>query len=180
MVLVHLILVANAIRWFIVVGLEQALITTNKALRGASTRVAQGVLFVVLAVGVLYGPLAGIAAAPESTNSIATPTREIVAETFTAIVTQYSYTDSCHNIRNGKCLMASGKPVYLGAVACPSFLALGTKIEIDGKEYACEDRYAHWLDRVREYPTVDIFVAKYPHGNQPQTITIVPVDRLAN
>lgn len=44
----------------------------------------------------------------------------------------------------GYCLnqqpMASGKKVYKGAIACPAFLKLGTKVEIKGRTYTCEDR----------------------------------------
>lgn len=46
----------------------------------------------------------------------------------------------------GYCLnqqpMASGKKVYKGAIACPGFLKLGTRVEIKGQEYICEDRMA--------------------------------------
>lgn len=38
--------------------------------------------------------------------------------------------------------MASGRQVYSGAVACPGFLKLGTKVIIKGREYVCEDRMA--------------------------------------
>lgn len=37
-------------------------------------------------------------------------------------------------------IMASGKTVYEGAVACPSWIELGTTLEIDGEIYTCEDR----------------------------------------
>jgi len=37
-------------------------------------------------------------------------------------------------------LMASGNLVYNGAVACPTYLPLGSFIEIEGKVYRCEDR----------------------------------------
>ena len=39
-------------------------------------------------------------------------------------------------------IMASGKKVYIGAVACPRHLKLGTVVEIQGKELVCEDRMA--------------------------------------
>lgn len=92
---------------------------------------------------------------------------------FVAYVTQYSRADSCHNIVDGKCLMANGRPVHEGAVACPRWLKLGTKLEINGKVYTCEDRYAKWLDKKRGLPTVDIFVEKNPHGIKKLTITIL-------
>lgn len=38
-------------------------------------------------------------------------------------------------------IMASGKKIYSGAIACPSFYEFGTKIDIDGiGEFICEDR----------------------------------------
>ena len=37
-------------------------------------------------------------------------------------------------------IMASGKRVYIGAIACPANLPFGTTIEIDGKIYTCQDR----------------------------------------
>ena len=85
-------------------------------------------------------------------------------KTIKAFVTQYSRADSCHNIVKGKCLMASGKEVYEGAVACPRTLKLGTKVRIGGKTYTCEDRYSKWLDAKRGLPTFDIFVNKNPNG----------------
>jgi len=42
--------------------------------------------------------------------------------------------------------MASGKKVYVGAVACPRSLSLGTVIEVQGKKYTCEDRKAIRFD----------------------------------
>lgn len=89
------------------------------------------------------------------------------------VVTQYSYADSCHNVVNGKCLMASGKPVYEGAVACPYFLKLGTKVRIHGKVYTCEDRYATWLDSKRGLPTFDMFVESNAHGLEKTDIEIL-------
>jgi len=53
-------------------------------------------------------------------------------------VTAYSEYDSCHT--GESCLMASGKKAYVGAVACPRNIELGTKVLISGTEYTCEDR----------------------------------------
>ena len=50
--------------------------------------------------------------------------------------TTYEVTGYCLN----KNLMASGRQVYSGAVACPAFLKLGTKVIIKGREYVCQDR----------------------------------------
>lgn len=39
-------------------------------------------------------------------------------------------------------VMASGRKVYAGAVACPQRLSFGTKVNIEGQQYTCEDRMA--------------------------------------
>lgn len=59
-----------------------------------------------------------------------------------AMVTAYSELDSCHN---KDCLMASGKRAYVGAIACPRYLKLSTRVSIDGIIYVCEDRYSNKL-----------------------------------
>lgn len=75
-----------------------------------------------------------------------------------AAVTGYTPESSCKlSVKNPNCLMASGKRVYEGAVACPYFLKLGTKVRIWGRTFTCEDRYAKWLDEKRGMPTFDIF-----------------------
>ena len=51
---------------------------------------------------------------------------------------------------------ASGKKVYVGATACPRSIKLGTKVEIDGKAYTCEDRTAKWVEK-KFGPTFDIY-----------------------
>lgn len=80
-------------------------------------------------------------------------------------VSKYSLKDSCHNVINGKCLMASGKPVYDGAVACPYDVAFGTKVKIQGRVYTCEDRTARWVQA--KWPnTYDIFTFNYNEAVQ--------------
>lgn len=59
--------------------------------------------------------------------------------TSTATITGYSAIESCHY---AGCVMASGVPAYVGAVACPRKLALGTQVRIKGSLYTCEDRTA--------------------------------------
>lgn len=56
-----------------------------------------------------------------------------------AYVTAYSSVESCWDER---CTMASGKSAYVGAVACPRDLRLGSKVKIDDVTYVCEDRTA--------------------------------------
>lgn len=53
--------------------------------------------------------------------------------------------------------MASGKTVYDGAAACPRSWKLGTKFELNGRVFTCEDRTAKWVETKFEYPTVDIW-----------------------
>jgi hypothetical protein len=129
---------------------------------------------------ICYGPLATAAAAPAipTANIIEPPLENLPVttpkpkRTFRAFITQYSRVDSCHTVRNGKCIMASGKEVYVGAAACPYSLRLGTQVMIDGEPYACEDRYAAWLDHARGLPTVDVFVESNPHGNSVRIVTV--------
>jgi len=51
--------------------------------------------------------------------------------------------------------MASTKEVYEGAIACPIKYEFGTKIEVNGKTYTCEDRMA---ERFREGEYFDIYM----------------------
>lgn len=51
------------------------------------------------------------------------------AQAKTATVTAYSELDSCHY---PGCPMASGKKAYIGAVACPRHIKLGTTVIISG------------------------------------------------
>lgn len=64
------------------------------------------------------------------------------------ITTAYSEYDSCHY---EDCVMASGKPAYVGAIAT-NFLPLGTKVEIEGEIYIVEDRHSKRLE-----DRIDIF-----------------------
>lgn len=52
-----------------------------------------------------------------------------------------AYTASVDETDASPLIMASGKMVYIGAIACPRSIALGEKIEIKGLGvYTCEDR----------------------------------------
>ena len=52
-----------------------------------------------------------------------------------------AYTASVNETDSNPLVMASGKMVYIGAVACPRDIPLGTKIEVKGLgTYTCEDR----------------------------------------
>ena len=156
------------------------------ALKKGADTYAVKVLAVFFLFGTAFGPLAHAATAP-ATQASDESVVEVVAEeasvesieevkvisSFHAIVTQYSYADSCHNVVEGKCLMASGKPVYVGAVACPRNLKLGTEVQIDGSTYRCEDRYATWVDAKRGMPTIDIFVDGSPKGNSVKVVNVI-------
>lgn len=127
--------------------------------------------------------LLAVMADPLMTNAALAPITETVTpavdtvrppvklKTFRAVITQYSRADSCHFKKNGKCLMASGKEVYEGAVACPSFMRLGAIVVIAEQQYTCEDRYSPWLDEVRGLPTIDIFVNQNPRGRYTTTVS---------
>lgn len=60
-------------------------------------------------------------------------------------ISAYSSVESCHTGRD--CLMASGRQAYIGSVACPRTLKLGTRVVIGGLgEFVCEDRTAERLE----------------------------------
>lgn len=75
----------------------------------------------------------------ESIPEISATSTEVQFELVNAEVTMYSAIESCHY---ENCVMASGKRVYIGAVACPRKYVFGTEVEIDGARYTCEDRTA--------------------------------------
>jgi 3D (Asp-Asp-Asp) domain-containing protein len=65
-----------------------------------------------------------------------------------------AYTASVDETDASPLIMASGKMVYLGAVACPRSVPLGSVIELkNGKRYTCEDRM-----HVRYTKHFDIFM----------------------
>jgi hypothetical protein len=70
-----------------------------------------------------------------------------------AYITHYTNADCT----NSKCLTASGDITKKNGAACPRNLPLGQKILIGGERYMCNDRYATWLDSVRDLPTFDIW-----------------------
>lgn len=55
-------------------------------------------------------------------------------------------------------IMASGKKVYIGAVAC-NWFKFGTKLEIEGKVYIVEDRGAKSIFGTKKHPklAIDIY-----------------------
>ncbi len=61
-----------------------------------------------------------------------------------AEVTAYTKHETCPD---SECVTASGtNPEASRTVACPRKIELGTKVEIDGKIYVCEDRTAQSVD----------------------------------
>jgi len=98
-------------------------------------------------------------------------------KTFKASTTKYSRKDSCHNKRGNKCLTAIGRDTKAGTtVACPRSIKLGTKIQIEGVTYTCEDRTAKWVE-AKFGPTFDIFTEDYNEavtfGRKSLTITML-------
>jgi len=55
-----------------------------------------------------------------------------------AVITAYS--SSPDETWGDPFIMASGRRVYEGAIACPAWLSFGTIVEISGRQYVCEDR----------------------------------------
>ncbi len=95
-----------------------------------------------------------------------------------AVVTAYSVIESCHfRDKEGRCLMASGKPVYRGAIACPNFLRLGQKVRIEGKIYTCEDKMSKRYRYSRNPAYFDIFMWSYDQailwGRQKKVVEIL-------
>ena len=85
----------------------------------------------------------------------------------------FAYTSSEDQTDEDPLTMASGKKVYYGAIACPVMLEFGTKVEIGGKVYTCEDRMA---ERYRKEWAFDIWMdngssATY-HGVKKETVKI--------
>ena len=61
-----------------------------------------------------------------------------------AEISAYSEIETCPFSR---CVMASGRRAYIGAVACPRTLKFGTRIAIGGLgEFVCEDRVSERLE----------------------------------
>lgn len=74
-------------------------------------------------------------------------TQEEIRAEFTAYSAGDGYTPGI--------IMASTKEVYEGAIACPAKYKFGTKIEVEGKIYTCEDRMAK---RFRDGEYFDIYM----------------------
>lgn len=103
--------------------------------------------------------------------------QEKLNKTFKASVSMYSRKDSCHNKVGNKCLTAIGRDTKQGTtVACPRNIKLGTKVQVDGFTYTCEDRTAKWVED-KFGPTFDIFTENYSEavafGRKSLTITML-------
>jgi hypothetical protein len=85
-----------------------------------------------------------------------------------ADVTKYTPKETCPD---RPCIMASGKEVYSGAIACPRALKLRSIAVIDGLVYKCEDRTDKRLEG-----RYDIFTYDYDEaiqfGKQKKTVII--------
>jgi 3D (Asp-Asp-Asp) domain-containing protein len=95
-----------------------------------------------------------------SANLVSSATIQYVAEPIPEpgyeIVTAevFAYSSSVDETDEDPFIMASGKHVYDGALACPSRLEFGTEVEIDGVMYVCEDRMNR---RYRDKEVYDIW-----------------------
>ena len=85
-------------------------------------------------------------------NEISRKTAEVGAVSMLSSmkITAYSELDSCHY---ENCLTASGKPAYVGGIACPRSWKFGTRVLIGGEIFTCEDRYSKSLDE-----RIDLFM----------------------
>lgn len=97
-------------------------------------------------------------------------------KTIKARVTWYSVADSCHfPAKDGGCYSANyPHKIQRGDVACPKSYKFGTKVEIEGTTYTCNDRTADWVQNKWSEPTFDIFVptSKEVKGVKYTTVTI--------
>lgn len=87
-----------------------------------------------------------------STLTYTAPTL-VPVEKVSAVVT--AYTSSEDETDDTPFITASGSRTGPGVVACPSKYPFGTKVEIAGREYVCEDRMAR---RYRDGEYFDIWV----------------------
>ena len=76
-------------------------------------------------------------------------TYETPQEIIMATTSAYSDIETC----KGKCINAIGKESKISDVACPRNIKLGTRIEIDGITYFCNDR-----TNIRHDGIYDIFM----------------------
>jgi len=67
-------------------------------------------------------------------EQLSTPRFELIRAEITAYSASPDETDDTPDI------VASGKKAELGMIACPGKYAFGTKVEIEGDVYTCEDR----------------------------------------
>lgn len=97
-----------------------------------------------------------------------TPRPIVIQATTTAYSASSDETDDTPTI------MASGKTVYQGAIACPKWLDFGTKVYINGTPHICEDRMAK---RYRYTPHFDIFspskAEAFEYGRQSVEVVII-------
>jgi hypothetical protein len=182
--------------WAFIVGAE---VGSNSfaLLKSLVARFGKLTLAAILIIGILRHPAITVAAMPSMPGERGTLTMEadkevisavleaevestakepeiVPVKTFKAVRTEYSRADSCHNMKNGICYMASGRGVYEGAVACPRSLRLGTVVRVEGVMYTCEDRYSTRLDKLRGLPTIDVFVNKNPKGRRVVVVEVMP------
>lgn len=95
-------------------NISETLVSTNSAIRDSRTGVVDG--------------------GEKEEN----PVKDISSGSpYNAKITAYTKKETCPD---RKCIMANGKEAYIGAIACPRRIKLGTRAIIDGIEYICSDR----------------------------------------
>lgn len=107
--------------------------------------------------------------------STTTYVREEVKQDFQVVKAEVSaYTSSVDETNEDPFTTALGKRTGPGIIACPSKLEFGTKVEIEGVEYVCEDRMNK---RYRDKNNFDIWMTEkhlaYEFGRQQLEVKII-------
>lgn len=114
-------------------------------------------LAILKSLTLILTALSSLIATLEPAEYVIIPPEPIVVfeEIFIAEVT--AYTNSVEETDSTPNITASGATVRDGIIACPRKYPFGTLVEIDGREYDCQDRMALRLDH-----RFDIFMFSKP------------------
>ena len=75
----------------------------------------------------------------------------------------YAYNSTVEQTDDDPFTMASGNQVYDGAIACPTRIPFGTKVQIKDKMYTCEDRMGEYY---RDKNYFDIWMPEVEQAKQ--------------
>ncbi len=109
--------------------------------------IALAIVLVVASVQPVFGESETLfvhnEALQQAASVIATATVTVKApKPIAVVITTTAYSATVNQTDSTPEIMASGKRIYLGAIACPRRFPFGTKVKIKGKMYTCEDRMA--------------------------------------